>query len=215
DLARGPLLRAKLIALGDNDHALLVVMHQIICDAGSMQRFFGALATLYRAFARGKPAALPELPMQYADYAARERAAFRGAAMRRQLAWWKERLRAGAEGLALPADRPRPSTQSFRGARPFAVWMAVFAVLLRRYSGQQDISLGFAASGRRGGECENLIGPFVNTLVLRADFSRDPSFRELLGDIGVQTRAALAHQEAPFDKLVEEFGGQRDLSRNP
>jgi len=238
DLARGPLLRAKLIALGDNDHALLVVMHQIICDGGSMQRFFGALATLYRAFARGKPAALPELPMQYADYAARERAAFRGAAMRRQLAWWKERLRAGAEGLALPADRPRPSTQSFRGARlalavpaalarrlkelgaragatPFAVWMAVFAVLLRRYSGQQDISLGFAASGRRGGECENLIGPFVNTLVLRADFSRDPSFRELLGDIGVQTRAALAHQEAPFDKLVEEFGGQRDLSRNP
>ncbi len=239
DLARGPLIRAKLIQVADTDHVLLVVLHQIVCDGWSMSLFLRELETFYRAFVTSRKFDLPELPIHYGTYAYRQRQLFQSNVLQSQLTYWKERLcNSAAVGIALPTDRRRPNVQSFRGARlPLAIpkalvrglkklsaeegttlfmtLMAAFNVLLWRYSSQDDIRVGFPAANRSQTGTENLMGPFVNTLVLRTDLSGSPTFRELLRRVRMHCNGALAHQDLPFDQLVEELRLERDLGRNP
>jgi NRPS condensation-like uncharacterized protein len=203
DLARGPLLRLRVIKLGAGDHVLLLATHQIICDGGSMQLIFRELQTFYRARDRCRPGLLPALPIQYGDFAAWQRQTVGGEGMNRQLAYWKDRLRDSLPGLDLPTDRPRPAHQTFRGARLplkvpddvvrglkkvgsaegatlFEMLMASFKVLLWRYTNQDDICVGFPAAQRSRAETRDVIGAFVNTLVLRTDLSGNPTFGRLL-----------------------------------
>ena len=238
DLARGPMIRTKLLRLAQNDHLLLLVTHQIVCDGESMRLLLRELAASYRCLAAGQTPAFSALPMQYADYAEEQRRAIRGDVLQSQLAYWSERLRDSSPALALPTDRPRPNAQSFRGARlPVAIpkallravkkfggeegatlfmtLMAAFTLLLWRYSNQQDICVGFPAVNRAQDGSQNLIGFFVNTLVLRTDLSGNPTFRELLRRVRTHCSGALAHQDLPFDRLVDELHLQRDLGRNP
>lgn len=237
DLARGLLLRACLLCLGPDEHLLLLSMHHIISDGWSMGVLFRELGALYAAFSEGRPSPLPDLPLQYADYTLWQRDWLSGAALQEQLNYWKERM-ADLPQLSLPTDRPRPTTQTFTGAyEPFRLsptvttqlkavsqrvgatlfmaLLAAFAALLARYSGQEDIVLGTGIANRTRKEFENLIGFFVNTLVLRSDLSGDPTMRELLGRIREVALGAYAHQDLPFEQLVEELHPQRDLSQNP
>jgi hypothetical protein len=237
DLAVGPLLRAKLLRLGVADFVFVVTMHHIVSDGWSMAIFWRELAALYEAETLGRAAALPALPVQYGDYAAWQREWLSGELLERQLAYWRERL-AGLPQLGLPTDRPRPAVQSFRGAHHpvavsaevtrqlkalaqqegatlFMVLLAAFCVLLARYSGQSDIVVGSPIAGRTRAELESLIGFFINTLVLRCDVSGEPTFRELVGRVREVALGAYAHQDIPFEKLVEEVQPERDLSRNP
>jgi amino acid adenylation domain-containing protein len=238
DLERGPLLKARLLKLGKNEHVLLLALHQIVCDGWSMNLLLGELAQLYRSHVEGKAVRLPELKIQYGDYAAWQRAQLETPALRDQLEYWRARLENSASGLALVTDRPRPAVQSFRGARlpfvvppvlfrrikklaretratPFMVLMAAFNMLLRRYTAQDDISVGFPVTHRHRHDLGNMIGCLVNTLVLRTDLSGNPTFLELLERVRQHCRGALVHQDLPFDKLVEEVQRERDLSRNP
>ncbi|HZN91438.1 MAG TPA: amino acid adenylation domain-containing protein, partial [Myxococcales bacterium] len=194
-------------------------------------------AALYQAFSSGQPSPLPELPFQYADYAAWQRQWLQGEVLESQLSYWREQL-AGAQALELPADRPRPPAQTFRGAThsfvlpgslskalgelsrrehvtDFMVLLAAFQALLHRYTGQDDISVGSPIAGRRHQELEPLIGFFVNTLVMRTRLSGNLTFRELLGRVRDVALGAYAHQDVPFEKLVEELQPTRDLSRSP
>jgi amino acid adenylation domain-containing protein len=237
DLQRGPLIRAHLLQLGARDHVLLLVLHQIICDGWSMNLLLRELAALYGAALLGKATPLPTPAIPYRDYARRQRQDSHKADLKEQLAYWRARLQGSASGIALPTDRARPAQQSFRGARlplsipkplverlkalgrregatPFMVFMAAFNALLWRYSGQEDISVGFPAANRDS-NTSGAIGLFVNTLVLRTDLSGDPTFRALLRRVRERCRGALAHRDLPFDRLVEEIERERDLSRNP
>jgi amino acid adenylation domain-containing protein len=238
DLTLGPMLRLSLIKLGRTDHVLLLVTHQMICDGWSMRLIFRELELFYQFHVCGHPAALPELPIQYGDYTSWQRESVRGANLTKQLAYWKERLRDSVPGIGLPSDRQRPARQTFRGARLplvipknlaqglkrfsgeesttlFMTLMAAFNVLLWRYADQDDISVGFPVAQRARAENQDLIGFFVNTLVLRTDLSGNPTFRELLRRTREHCYGALAHQDLPFDKLVDELARERDLSRNP
>jgi amino acid adenylation domain-containing protein len=238
DLERGPLVKARLIRIGKTEHVLLVVCHQIVCDGWSMNLLLHEIAVLYRSFAAGALPRLPELGMQYRDYAARQKSKPATSALEQHLAYWRERLQNSPCGAALVTDRPRPAKQSFRGARlpltipqqvarrlekvgrdrratQFMTLMAAFNVLLWRYSGQDDLSVGFPVAGRNRWDCENLVGCFVNTLVLRADLSGNPSFIGLLDRVREHCHGALAHQDLPFDRLVDALQEERDLSRNP
>jgi amino acid adenylation domain-containing protein len=238
DLERGPLLRARLARIDEGDWALLVAMHHVVGDGWSMGIFFRELSTLWSAFANGLPSPLPEPPLQYADYARDQRRRLSGPALDALLAYWKEALAGAPTLLELPTDRPRPPVQSFRGgahafrvppetaarvralarrenATPFMALLASFAALLFRYTGQADLLVGSPIAGRTRSELEGLIGFFVNTLVLRADLSGDPPFRELLRRVRDTTLGAYAHQELPFERLVEELQPQRSLSHNP
>jgi amino acid adenylation domain-containing protein len=241
DLARGPLLRLGLLRLGPREHLLLAVVHHIAADGWSLGVFQRELAALYRtgteAAGPGAAARLPALAVQYADHALWQRAWLAGAELERQLAWWRERLR-GVPPLALPTDRPRPAVSAHRGARRdltlpdalaaavaglarregvtvFMTLLGAFAAVLGRHAGQEDFAIGYPVAGRNRLEIEPLIGFFANTLVLRADLASDPTGRTLLGHCREAALGAYAHQDLPFEKLVEELRPERDLSRTP
>jgi amino acid adenylation domain-containing protein len=238
DLSQGPLFRARLLRLSAEDHVVLLTMHHIVSDGWSLGILQSELAALYGAFGRGERPPLPELPIQYADYALWQREHLSGELLRRQSAYWERQLAGAPAFLPLPTDRPRPPSQTFRGASAFCelpstllaglkavaqgeratlfmTLLAAFQVLLARYTGQEDIVVGSPIAGRTEVETERLIGFFVNTLVLRTDLSGDPTFRELLQRVREVALGAYAHQDLPFEKLVEELKPERDLSQNP
>ncbi len=237
DLAKGPLLRATLIALHETEHILLLVTHHIVFDGWSEAIFLRELTTLYEAFARGEPSPLPALPTQYVDYTVWQRRRLHGRIFEDQLSYWKRQL-SGAAVLDLPTDRPRPAVQTFRGAKKFAAFpknlveelkalsrregatlfmtlLAAFQTLLHRYTGQDDIVVGSPIAGRTLPELEGLIGVFINTLVLRGNLSGNPTFTELLARVRKAALEAYEHQELPFEKLVEELRPDRDPGRTP
>ncbi|WP_420126421.1 non-ribosomal peptide synthetase, partial [Longimicrobium sp.] len=238
DLAAGPLFRAALLRLGQEDHVLLVGMHHIVSDGWSIGVLSSEFSALYQAYREGRGSPLPELAVQYGDYAAWQREHLRGAVLERQLSYWRERLADAPALLELPTDHPRPAVQTFRGANEgvglsgellerlrevgrregaslYMVLLAAFQVLLSRYSASEDVVVGSPVAGRTRKEVEGLIGFFVNTLVLRADLSGDPSFREAVRRVREATLGAYEHQEVPFERLVEELQPERSLSHSP
>ncbi len=238
ELSRGPLLRATLLRLGEREHVLLLTVHHIVFDGWSAGLLFQELAALYGAFSRGAPSPLAELPLRYTDYARWQREWLRGEALEAQLAYWRQRLADSPPVLNLPLDRPRPARRSPRAGRVpvtlsreltetlgalaqregsslFMVLLAGFQALLGRWSGQEDVAVGTPVAGRTRAEVEGLIGFFVNTLVLRTDVSGAPTFRELVARVREVALGAYAHQEVPFEKLVEELNPVRDLRSSP
>ncbi|HEX3129736.1 MAG TPA: amino acid adenylation domain-containing protein, partial [Thermoanaerobaculia bacterium] len=229
DLALGPLLRATLVDLADEKSLVLLDLHHIVTDGWSM----GVLVREVNALYAGRR--LPELPVQYADFAVWQRSWLSGEVLDRQIAWWRERLRGAPAALELPADHPRPPVQTQRGAEhafsldsgrildtarqegvtPFMVLAAGLFALLSRLSGQRDLTIGSPIANRNRIETEELIGFFVNTLVLRADLARAETFRDLLRQVREASLGAYAHQDVPFEKLVDELHPERDLSRSP
>lgn len=238
DLARGPLVRMKVYCLDEEEYVLLVNMHHIISDAWSMSVFLQEMEALYSSTLYNRPSPLPELPVQYADFAYWQRQWLQGEVLERQLAYWTRHLDKAPYILNLPTDRPRPTHQTFRGAQHiqklpnhlvdraialsreegvtlFMVMLAVFKILLSRYTGQDDLLVGTPIANRRWLDTEKLIGTFVNTLVLRTNLSGEPTFRTLLAKIKETTLDAYAHQDMPFEQLVEAVQPGRDLSRSP
>ncbi|HEX5870667.1 MAG TPA: condensation domain-containing protein, partial [Longimicrobium sp.] len=241
DLERGPLLRATLVRLADEEHVLLLCMHHIISDGWSMGVLFRELFTLYESLssgAAGPASPLPPLAVQYADFAVWQRGWLQGEVLRRQLDWWRERLGGAPPALELPTDRPRPAVASSRGASHgfrlpadvtrglrslarregatlYMVAHAALDLLLSRWSGQEDLVVGSPIAGRTQVGTEGLIGFFVNTLALRIDLSGDPSFQELVRRVRETALGAYAHQELPFERLVEEVAPERGLSHTP
>ncbi len=235
DLSRGPLLRVHLWRLSDQEHALLLNMHHIVSDGWSMGVLTSELSALYAAFTQGKPDPLPPLPVQYADYAIWQRGWLRGEVLEGQLNYWRDKL-SGAEVLELPTDHPRPAVSAGRGATVdvrlpqslseglkqlcleqevslFMLLLSAFQVLLSRYAGQKDIVVGAPIANRTQRRTEGLIGIFINTLALRNDLSGDPRFSGLLGQVRRRTLADYAHQDLPFEQLVDALELERDLSR--
>src|SRR6185295_9813413 len=238
DLAAGPLFRATLLVTGAAEQRLLMTMHHIAGDGWSVSVLLGELSPLYRAFAAGLPSPLPELAIQYADFAAWQRRWLAGPHMDAQLAYWRQQLAGAPEALDLPTDRPRPPVETSRGAlfsttlppglaagvralsrrqgaTLFMVLLSGFAALLQRLTGETDVLLGSPIAGRGRKEIEGLIGFFVNTLVLRADLGGDPGFDTLVARVREMALAAYAHQDLPFERLVEELQPQRSLARSP
>jgi amino acid adenylation domain-containing protein len=238
DLQKGPLVRAGLLRLGMKRHVLLLTMHHIVSDGWSMGVFFRELSSLYASFTRGEAPALPELPVQYADFAVWQREWLSGEVLETQLAYWKKQLAGAPSVLEIPTDRPRPAVERKRGAVEsftlpaglldglkelsrredstlFITLLAALQVLLYRYSGQEDIVVGTPIANRNRAEVEGLIGFFVNTLALRTKVSGEISFRELLAKVRETALAAYAHQDLPFEKLVQELNPERSLSHTP
>ena len=238
DLDRPPLIRARLVQLGEADHLLLVTLHHIVSDGWSVGVLYRELAALYAAFAEDRPAPLAPLPVQYADFAEWQRGRLTGAALKRLLGFWRQALDGAPAMLALPTDRPRPPVQSYRGgnfsfaidpvlgaairgfaqaegATPFIVLLAAFKLLLARVTGQDDLVVGTPIANRREVELEGLIGFFVNTLVLRSRVDARGSFRAGVARVRETVLAADAHQDLPFERLVEELQPERSLSHNP
>jgi amino acid adenylation domain-containing protein len=238
DLVRGPVARARLLRLGEQEHHLLFCCHHIAFDGWSVGVLRRELGALYGAFAAGQPSPLAELAFQYRDFAAWQRRWLQGEALAAQLAYWRERLAGAPAAVELPADRPRPPVQSFRGATLalacpaglagklrglargegatlFMTALATFSALLARFTGQRDLVVGSPVANRAEAGIEDLLGFFVNTLALRADLTGDPSCRDLLARVRESALAAYAHQDLPFERLVEELQPQRDLSRSP
>ncbi|HEY7215938.1 MAG TPA: amino acid adenylation domain-containing protein, partial [Thermoanaerobaculia bacterium] len=238
DLARGPLLRGVLLRLAEEDHVAALTMHHIVSDGWSLGILVRELTAHYAAFAAGRPATLPELPVQYADFAVWQGAWLQGEALESEISFWRRQLAGLPPRLELPTDRPRPAMQSYRGAsRPvrlpaeltwqsealgrregatlFMVLLAAFQVLLARHSGEADLAVGTPVAGRNRVEIEGLIGFFVNTLVLRGELAGEPSFRELLGRVRDTALAAHEHQDVPFEKLVQELAPPRSLGHSP
>ncbi|MFE5663510.1 amino acid adenylation domain-containing protein [Streptomyces niveus] len=237
DLARGPVLRANLVRTGEREHILVLALHHIASDGWSMPILVGELLHLYEAETAGRPAELPELEVQYADYAVWQRGRMTGALLDEHLTYWKEQL-AALPTLNLPADRPRPAVTTGAGAETdrllppavrdglnqlaraehvtlLTVTLAAFGALLDRWTGQEDLVVGSVFSGRERREVEPLIGFFANTVVLRCDTSGDPTFLELLKRTSDRVMGAHLHQSLPFGRLVEELAPERDPSRNP
>jgi len=237
-LEKGPLLSAKLLRLEKQQHVFVLVIHHIISDGWSMGVLMREMSKLYEALTAGQPDPLPALPIQYADFAQWQRKALRGELLDEQLRYWEERLAGAAPVLELPTDRPRPAVQSFNGTHDtwllddtvadglkrlgqqekstlFMTLLAAFQMLLRHYTRQQDIVVGSPIAGRQQQQTEGLIGFFVNTLALRTNLSGDPTFRELLGEVRETTLEAYAHQDLPFEKVVEELKPERSLSYSP
>ncbi|GAA3804735.1 hypothetical protein GCM10022226_25780 [Sphaerisporangium flaviroseum] len=237
DLENGPLLRALLVRIGPRDHVLLLTMHHAVTDGWSCDILIREILTLHDDHRSGRPGALPPLPVQYGDYAIWQRARTGSPGHDRDVTYWKGRL-SGLAPLELPADLPRPATQRFdgaehgfpldaelvssivrlgdaHGATPYMTLMAAFQVLLGRYSGATDFAVGSPISGRALPELEAVVGVFVNTLPMRADLSGDPTFAELLGRCRETALDAYAHQELPFDQMVNELAVERDVSRSP
>lgn len=238
DLAKGPLIRAKLFQVAENDQLLVVTMHHIIADGWSLGVFAQELNAFYKASDSGETASVPPLPMQYADFAIWQRDHLQGANLERLLAYWRRKLDGLPALLELPTDGPRPRVQSFdggslvrcygaetlgpfkelastQGATLYMALLAIFKVLLHRFSGLSDIVVGSPIANRSRVETEGLIGLFANTLVLRTDFSGEPTFLEILSRIKTTTIEAYAHQDLPFERLVEELSPDRNLSHNP
>ncbi|MTJ53560.1 AMP-binding protein [Anabaena sp. UHCC 0253] len=237
-LAELPLLRGKLLTLKTDEHLLIITIHHIIADGWSIGVLIQELATIYAAFTVNKPALLPELSIQYADYAYWQRNYYQSDIIDQQLNYWKQQLSNSAVLLNIPTDKPRPAIQTFTGKKEFftipaeikagvkklnqqegvtlfMTLLTVFKTLLYCYTKQEDILVGSPVVGRNWRETENLIGFFINTLVFRSDFSSNPSFRELLKQIRAVALDAYAHQDLPFEKLVEELKPERNLSYNP
>ena len=238
DLSRGPLLRVALVRLAPASHLLLCTFHHIVSDAWSVAIFTRELAALYDAYSSGRPCSLPELSIQYADYAAWQRRTLSGDFLEAEIGHWKQRLAGAPPVLEIPTDRPRPEVLRFHGARqhfhlaaelsgavralgrkegatPFMILLAGFKALLARYTGNPDVSVGTPVAGRNHIEIENLIGFFANTLVLRTLVASEISFRDLLARVREVVIDAHTHQEVPFEKLVEELEPRRSLSHSP
>jgi amino acid adenylation domain-containing protein len=238
DLARGPVVRAQLVRVGSDEHVLLFTMHHIASDGWSMGVLVREVAVLYDAYAAGQPSPLPELPIQYADYGHWQRSWLSGEVLERRLEHWKGRLAGAPAALELPTDRPRPKVKSDRGARIrfdidadttrglrelarhegatlFMVLLAAWQVLLARYSGQRDIVVGTPIANRTRADVEGVIGFFVNTLALRTEVSGACSFRDTVARVKETCLAAYAHQDVPFERVVDELSPARDLSRTP
>ncbi|HEY3568484.1 MAG TPA: amino acid adenylation domain-containing protein [Thermoanaerobaculia bacterium] len=237
-LARGPLLRATLLRLAPAEQALLLNMHHIVSDGWSMGVLVREITELYAAAVAGAPSPLPELAIQYADFAVWQRGWLTGEVLERQLAYWRERLAGAPAVLDLPADRPLPAARTHAGehfvvslagglrsevaqlarrheATPFMVLLAAFQALLGRLTGAEDLNVGSPIANRNRAEIEPLIGFFVNTLVLRGDLAGDPPFDELIGRARAATLGAYAHQDLPFERLVEELRPERQLAVSP
>jgi amino acid adenylation domain-containing protein len=237
DLARGPLLHAALLKLGADECVFLLSMHHIISDGWSLHVFWDELLAIWTAYDAGKPSPLPDLDIQYADFAVWQRNWLTGMVLQSQTDYWKRQL-AGLAVVELHTDHPRPAVQTAKGSTHpltlssslstaltafsrdhgvtlFMTLLAAFQSLLFRYTGQHDIAVGTFIANRTRAETERLIGFFVNTLVLRADFSAVSSFRELLQQVRRTALDAFAHQDLPFARLVQELQPERDLSRNP
>jgi amino acid adenylation domain-containing protein len=237
NLAAEPLVRSQLFKLNETEYILLLNLHHIICDDWSIGVLIRELSTIYTAFALGQPSPLPELPLQYADFAHWQRECLQGKVLETQLAYWRQQLN-GISVLNLPSDRPKPPIQNYQGATQFLelspslsdaleklsqqegvtlfmTLLAAFQSLLYRYTLQEDIAVGSPIANRNRSEIEGLIGFFVNTLVLRTDLSGNPTFQELLGRVREVTLGAYAHQDLPFEKLVEELHPERSLNRHP
>ncbi|HEU4963514.1 MAG TPA: amino acid adenylation domain-containing protein, partial [Bacilli bacterium] len=238
DLTAGPLLRASLVQVGDDSHILLINLHHIASDGWSIGVLGRELSALYAAFTAGEPSPLPDLPIQYADFASWQRENMQGAEMEEQLAYWKRQLGGTLPVLQLPTDHPRPPKQTFNGtvrefrlsraltdrlkqfsereqATLFMTLLSAFQTLLARYSGQDDILVGTPIANRRHSEVEGLIGFFANTLAMRTDLSGDPTFCELVQRVKQVALDGYAHQDLPFEKMVEELQPDRDLSQSP
>jgi len=238
DLARGPLVRAAVLRLSSEEHVLLLNMHHIVSDGWSSEVLVSEMEALYLGEVTGEEVPLPELPIQYCDFAVWQREWMQGEVLERQLAYWKEQLGDAPRVLDLPIDRPRPPIRSFRGAREsfqlsedvtrrlkalcqeqgttmFMTLLAAFTVLLYRHTGQEDILVGSPIANRNRAEIEGLIGFFVNTLVLRTRLSGNPSLRELMAQVRTVTLGAYAHQDLPYEMLVDELHVERDLSTTP
>ncbi len=238
DLATGPLFRASLLRTGPEEHVLFMAMHHVVSDGWSMGVVFAELDAAYAAFARGEEPAFAPLPVQYADFAVWQRGWLRGEELERQIGWWRRSLGGAPALLELPIDRPRPPVQSQRGARHgfalpgelagavrelaratestlFMTVLAALQVTLGKLAGQDDVVVGTPIAGRRWREVEGLVGFFVNTLALRGDLSGDPTFRQLVAGVRENTLGAYAHQDLPFEKLVEELHPERSLAHSP
>lgn len=238
DLTHGPLIRARVLRLSRQEYVLLLVTHHIVSDGWSNGIFFHELAEIYTAFAANKPSPLPELAIQYVDYAIWQRKWLSGDVLEQHLTYWKQQLTDIPSVLNLPIDRPRPAIPSFRGTQQnfvlptsltaslkelssrkgvtlFMTLLAAFQVLLARYTGQEDIVVGSPIANRTQPEIEKLIGFFVNILVLRTHLSGNPTFYEVLEQVRGVCLDAYTHQDLPFEKLVEELHPQRDLRNQP
>jgi amino acid adenylation domain-containing protein len=238
DLSRGPLLRSQLLRLSETEHVVLFTMHHIVSDGWSMGVLVREIAALYEAFSQGAPSPLPELPVQYADYAYWQRNWLQGEVMEKHLLYWRRRLGGTLPVLKLPTDRARPPVLTFRGrhdsymipatlseslrqlsqqqgATLFMTLLATFEILLMRYTQQEDLIVGTAIANRNRGETEGMIGFFINMLALRTDMSGDPSFKDLLIQVREVALGAYAHQDMPFEKLVEEFVPERTINQTP
>ncbi|MEV6868890.1 amino acid adenylation domain-containing protein, partial [Streptosporangium subroseum] len=237
DLAVGPLFRGRLIRLGSDDHVLSLCLHHVVSDEWSAAVLRRELTMLYEAFSHGEPSPLAPLAVQYGDFAVWQRDWLQGEVLEGQLGYWRERLE-GASVLELPTDRPRPAVRSSAGAKVefeipekvvaglravtretgatmFMTLMSAFTVLLGKYAGQDDVVVGTPIANRNRAEVEDLIGYFVNTLVLRTDLSGDPTFAELVGRVRRESLGAYAHQDMPFEQLVDALTSGRDRSRTP
>lgn len=231
-------LRTRLLRLGAEEHIFLLTLHHIVADGWSVGVLLREMAALYEAFSQGQPSPLPELPVQYADYAAWQQQWLAGEALSRQLAYWRQQLGGELPVLEMDTDHPRQPMQTFNGAiesrvlpasllsaveqfsrqegvTQFMTLLAAFKVLLHRYTGQTDLVVGTDIANRSPAAVEPLIGFFVNTLVLRADLNGDPTFRSFLGQVRETALDAYAHQDIPFEKVVEALQPKRDLSRPP
>jgi amino acid adenylation domain-containing protein len=238
DLTRGPLLRTVLLQVSRDQYILVLAMHHIITDGWSISILFRELAHCYEAYASGREPELPELPIQYVEYAQWQREYITGEVLAKQVQYWKNKLAGAQTILDLPTDRPRPTTHSWHGATEelifesqvraalkefaqsegatlFMVSMAAFQALLWRYTSQDSILVGTPTAARSQIEIENLVGFFVNTLVFRADFTPDVTFRDLVRQVRACALEAYAHQDVPFEKLVEELVPQRSMNTSP
>jgi amino acid adenylation domain-containing protein len=238
DLAKAPLVRVCLVEMDEQDHALISCVHHIAADGWSLGIIIGEFEKLYPAFCDGLASPLPELPLQYVDYAKWHRDYLESPAAQPHLEHWKQQLRAPLSSTDLPFDRPRPPVMSFRGKRVlvdlpaqvlsaaqkfcaaenvtlFTVLLAAFDVLLFRYTGEPDVIVGTAGAGRTRPELESLIGLFINNLPLRADLSGDPTVRELLQRVRETTLSAFSHQDISFNHLIDAAQGAREVNRPP
>ncbi|RCL20455.1 non-ribosomal peptide synthetase, partial [Pseudomonas sp. AFG_SD02_1510_Pfu_092] len=238
DLVQGPLLRAKLLELAQDEQVLVLTLHHIVADGWSMPLLVDELVRLYEGYSQGREVALADLPIQYADYAIWQRAWMDAGERERQLAYWTAQLGDEHPVLELPSDRPRPALQSYRGGRvsvelgealslalrqlaqqqgatPFMLLLASFQVLLHRYSGQAEVRVGVPIANRNRVETERLIGLFVNTQVLRAEFDTQLTFTELLAQVRQRALDAQVHQDLPFEQLVDALQPGRSLSHSP
>jgi amino acid adenylation domain-containing protein len=238
DLARGPIFRARILRLGADDHVLLMSMHHIVVDGWSIGVLYRELCASYAAYAEGREPELPALPIQYADYAVWQRGTLQGAALDEQLKFWTRTLHGAPALLDLPLDRPRPPVQTHAGGMvrlryppvfgeamrtvanrlevtPFMLVLSAFYALLSRWSGQDDVVVGTPTAGRSRRETEGLIGFFINTLPLRCRTDGDPTFAELVERVRRMTIDAYAHQDVPFERVVDELKVERALSHSP
>ena len=238
NLSTDPLIRATLLQLTEGEHVLLLTIHHIVSDGWSMGVFLQELGSIYEAFCEGKASPLPELEVQYADFAHWQREAMQGEALAEQVGFWRNLLRGELPVLQLPTDHPRPKVKSGKGhlkrfdlpqdvidrlteiaarqeATLYQILLAAFNVLLHRYSGQDDILVGAPIANRNRREAEGLIGFLANTVMFRTDLSGDPTFRELLGRVRDMARGVYAHQDLPFAKLVEELSPDRNTGNTP